>query len=465
MTNEAIANSTTATASEEEETQTVTEISTINVTDTTDTIEDETEESVSEDSDAEAFRGFILDAEMNIIVSSEGNRRKLREPYTVSLANVIDTYSAYFSVDRGLEDTLRKPNPTTIYSGDTPIGQSVKLTLDANLQTDIYAYMAANDLIGSVTILAADGSIKSLVSFPSYDANIEFDENREANATTNYSLKSDTPGSIIKILTSVIASKYNYDEYLDNGIIPFECDSDAVRNWNYDESPDSYPVLLTNRQALRVSSNCFYASFALSIGAEALISNLNSIFRYSDSFNCGFYHDISNGDIDKDTNTNPELARCGYGQRGKVSPLYMAMCSNAVITGEMNEPYILDSTIDTVTLETIENKAAKNTINTIEDELTENTCNGMLDVAGDLGFNINGYDSGNIYAKTGTAEIGTEANPLNDIHYIVVTTSNNTRDVSATQTVIFQYRNSPKRFASGDAPHMQNILNIIYKED
>lgn len=400
------------------------------------------------------YRGFIIDCNGEIIVFNENSLRKFSDPYAVSCSNIIDTYNSKFSIDNTYEKMLRTPNPTPIRSANGYfVGQSIQLTLDADIQTEIYNYMKENNIIGSFTIVDATGAVKTLVSYPSYDANAEFDKIiKEDHACLNRCLEAAVPGSTMKILTSVLASRYGFNKFKDPGYLS----SVDVANWDVnDDKPYPSSIIRTNREAFRFSSNCFYSTFTLDIGAEKFREGLNDLFKFDTAIDCDFVT-IKNF-IDLSSNAN--LARAGFGQREKISPLYLAMVSNGVITGEMKRPYIVDKTIDTKTMDVIKPVSSVNTISVIPEEYTTNTKNGMLDVATDLNLAVNGHT---IYAKTGTAELSDD-DSKKDIHYIVSTVSDNEGSVENTETVVFQYMNSPNPYASGDSIHMKKILNMIYE--
>lgn len=401
------------------------------------------------------YRGFIVDCNGKIVVYNDDILRKFSEPYAVSCANIIDTYNSEFSIDNAYEKMLREPNPTTLRSDDGHyVGQSIQLTLDADIQTEVYNYMKENNIIGSFTIIDADGAIKSLVSYPSYDANAEFDEIiKEDHACLNRCLEPETPGSTMKILTSILATIYGFDEYKDPGYLS----TVDVANWDVKNcKPYQSSVFRTNRQAFRFSSNCFYASFALDIGADKLRNGLNEVFKYETNIDFGLAT-IKNS-IDLSTNGN--LARAGFGQREKVPPLYIGMISNGVVTGEVFKPYIVNNTMDTQTMEILESLSSVEKLNDIPNEYTTDTKNGMLDVAKDLKLSVNDHI---IYAKTGTAEVADD-DSKKDIHYIVATVSDDKCTIENTETIVFQYTNSPNEYASGDCIHIQEVLNMIYKK-
>lgn len=442
------------------------EIEVINNTSTTVTVETQAVTTIATETITDAvpdksvekewhYRGLIIDCNSKIVVFNDDTLRKFSEEYAYSCSNVIDSYNSKFTIDNAYEDLLRTPNPTPIRSSDGHfMDQSVQLTLNADMQTEIYNYLKENNIIGSVTIVDATGAIKSLVSYPSYDANAEFDKIiKEDHACLNRCLEAAIPGSLMKMLTSVLASMYGFDNCEDKGYLA----TVDVANWDVkNDKPYATPIIRTNREALRFSSNCFYSEFTLDIGADKFRKGLNDLFKYDTPIDCGFVT-IENT-IDLSSNGN--LARASFGQREKISPLYLCMISNAIISGEMNIPFVLDKTIDTKTMDVIKTVSSVDTISTIPEEYTADTKNGMLDVASDLNLVVDRYI---VYAKTGTAQICDDGSQK-DIHYVLSTISDNESSVKNSTTVLLQYLNSPAPYASGDSVHMQNILDIAYRE-
>lgn len=400
------------------------------------------------------YRGYVADKNNTILLYNEGNLRKIAEGYQESLGNVLDSYNSYLSIDKVFENTLRIHNPSNIRSDDGHLmGVSMVLTLDAPLHNDIYNYMKENDIFGSVTVLDADGKTRAIVSYPSYDANADFTTlSLEPHACLNRCIEPETPGSTFKILSSVVAADYDITEYSDPGYLP----AFDISNWDSNQKQYPTAVKRTLRQAFAFSSNCWYSQLFYDLGAEKVTASLDKYFSYNSSIECDFT--VLKNQIS--LSTNADLTRAGFGQRENISPLYIAMCANATITGELNVPYIADKTVDSVTWSDIEQLGEKKTLSTIPSELTEEVRVGMQDVAADLGLSVK--DGVELYGKTGTAEVSDDRE-TNDIHYIVVTCTDDKLSIENTQTIVFQYINSKNKYASGDANHMQAIINMIIK--
>lgn len=400
------------------------------------------------------YRGYIADKNNIILLYNEGNLRKIAEGFQESLGNVLDSYNSYLSIDKVFEDTLRAPNPSEIRSDDGHLmGVSLVLTLDAPLHNEIYNYMKENNIVGSVTVLDADGKTRAIVSYPSYDANADFSTlSLEPHACLNRCIEPAIPGSTFKILSSVVAADYDITEYSDPGYMP----TFDISNWDTNKKTYPTPVNRNLRQAFAFSSNCWYSQLFYDLGAEKVTASLDKYFSYNDSIECDFT--VLKNQIS--LSTNSDLTRAGFGQRENISPLYIAMCANATVTGKLNVPYIADKTVDSVTWSDIEQLGEKKTLSTIPSDLTEEVRLGMQDVAADLGLSVK--DEVELYAKTGTAEVS-DSGKTNDIHYIVVTCTNDKLSIDNTQTIVLQYINSKNKYASGDANHMQAILNMIIK--
>ncbi|WP_303824162.1 penicillin-binding transpeptidase domain-containing protein [Ruminococcus flavefaciens] len=400
------------------------------------------------------YRGYVADKNNIILLYNEGNLRKIAEGYQESLGNVLDSYNSYLSIDKVFENTLRIHNPSNIRSDDGHLmGVSMVLTIDAPLHNEIYNYMKENNIVGSVTVLDAAGKTRAIVSYPSYDANADFTTlSLEPHACLNRCIEPARPGSTFKILSSVVAADYGINEYSDPGYLP----TFDISNW--DSNKKQYPTAVKRslRQAFAFSSNCWYSQLFYDLGAEKVTASLDKYYSYSDSIECDFTV-LKNQIL---LSTNSDLTRAGFGQRENISPLYIAMCANATVTGELNVPYIADKTVDSVTWSDIEQLGKKKTLSTIPSDLTEDVRLGMQDVAADLGLYVK--DGVELYAKTGTAEVSDDGE-TNDIHYIVVTCTNDKLSIDNTQTIVLQYINSDNKYASGDANHMQAILNMIIK--
>lgn len=398
------------------------------------------------------YRGSMYDRDLNVLIYNKEQYRCIAEPFNISHGNLLDSYNSWLSVDRAFEELMRRKNPTTLRQDGHLIGQSLVLTIDSEIHDKIYRYMEANNIVGSVTVLDADGKVEALVSYPSYDANADFTTlDLGPAACINRCVSPVTPGSAFKILSGVIATRAHWDTTLDKGYIA-EFD---ISNWDCNGVPYPEPIPRNVDDAIRNSSNCWFADLFYRSGAESISTWLDEYFCYSKPIQCDFTT-LSNS-IQLDTPSN--LARAGFGQREKVTPLYLAMAANAVATDELNVPYIADRLIDSVTLKDIEQLGKKITLVKMpaEKQLTEGVLLGMSGVTEDLG--LKAEEGRKLYTKTGTAEVSDDES-VNDIHYIVTVCTDEGFNVDNTRTVVFQRMNSDFAYAAGDKEYMQAILDI-----
>lgn len=229
-------------------------------------------------------------------------------------------------------------------------GKDIKLTIDSNLQKELYEQFK-DDKSCSVAINQYTGEVLALVSTPSYDNNdfirgmssekwnaLNEDENKPMY---NRFRQVWCPGSTFKPIIAAIG--------LTTGEIdPNEDYGNEGLSWQKDSSWGSYhvttlhayePVILKN--ALIYSDNIYFAKAALKIGERDMESSLTKL-----GFNEELPFDIkvaksqfSNTDkIEKEI----QLADSGYGQgQILVNPLHMACIYSAFCNeGNMIKPYL-----------------------------------------------------------------------------------------------------------------------------
>lgn len=229
-------------------------------------------------------------------------------------------------------------------------GKDIKLTIDSNLQKELYEQFK-DDKSCSVAINQYTGEVLALVSTPSYDNNdfirgmssekwnaLNEDENKPMY---NRFRQVWCPGSTFKPIIAAIG--------LTTGAIdPNEDYGNEDLSWQKDSSWGSYhvttlhayePVILKN--ALIYSDNIYFAKAALKIGERDMESSLTKL-----GFNEELPFDIkvaksqfSNTDkIEKEI----QLADSGYGQgQILVNPLHMACIYSAFCNeGNMIKPYL-----------------------------------------------------------------------------------------------------------------------------
>lgn len=229
-------------------------------------------------------------------------------------------------------------------------GKDIKLTIDSNLQKELYEQFK-DDKSCSVAINQYTGEVLALVSTPSYDNNdfirgmssekwnaLNEDENKPMY---NRFRQVWCPGSTFKPIIAAIG--------LTTGAIDSNEDyGNEGLSWQKDSSWGSYhvttlhayePVILKN--ALIYSDNIYFAKAALKIGERDMESSLTKL-----GFNEELPFDIkvaksqfSNTDkIEKEI----QLADSGYGQgQILVNPLHMACIYSAFCNeGNMIKPYL-----------------------------------------------------------------------------------------------------------------------------
>ena len=330
-------------------------------------------------------KGNIYDAKGNLLVSTgdDGKRRVFADNYAVSFANIITPMSEGF--DTTFDEIL-----TTPLASDKNVGQSIKLTLDGDVQNEIYSYMENNNIVGTVVVLRTDGSIMAQVNYPSYDPNSvadqKYNEDLAWGDVGNKAFSNYEPGSCFKIMSEVISDKLT-------AIAPF-VPGIAL---------GSYPMERSLSSAFVNSSNIFFAKAFDQIGADAVLEDLSSIFHFGadDNIKCDFGELNNNIEIYCDD----DLRRSAFGQSYVLTcPIYLAALGREAAFGDMVKPFVLKDVVDTSDSSVkIGNGSADNeVIASIPADYRQNLLNGMSAVGSDIGVYVPGGYS--FYAKTGTAE-------------------------------------------------------------
>ena len=322
------------------------------------------------------------------------------------------------------EDTLRGIDGTDIYivdenenrvatiaKQDKKDGQDVKLTIDSNLQKQVYDQMQ-NDKGLFVIMEPKTGELLALVSTPSFDSNdfvvgLTTDKWNELNNDENRPLfnrftQKYCPGSTFKPITGAIGlttGKINESEDFGYRGTSWQKDS-SWGNYHITTLTDySGPKNLLN--AIMYSDNIYFAQTSLKIGAESFASSLDKIgFNQSIDFPLT----LSKSQYANDNGTKIEgetkLADSGYGQGSiLVNPIHMASIYSAFANdGNMIKPRIeYDESKNGEIL--IENAFSKEASDIIESDLIQVVENGTA-----TDMKIDGLT---IAGKTGTAELKT----------------------------------------------------------
>ena len=326
-------------------------------------------------------------------------------------------------LEAAYEDRLRGIDGTEIYiqdeegnklktlaKQDKKDGEDIKLTIDSNLQKEIYEQMK-NDKGLWVVMEPSTGEILAAVSTPTYDSNdfvlgLSTDEwntlNNDANKPLyNRFIQKYCPGSTFKPITAGIA--------LSTGTItPDSTVQYSGTSWQKDSSWGDYNVTtLTSysgpknvANALLYSDNIFFAQTVLQMGADTFTQNLKNIgFNESLDFPLTLAKSQYSSSEDGEISTEIKLADTGYGQGDLlVNPIHMASIYSAFANGgSMVKPYIEYNNGETEIYK--ENVFTEEAAETVKNDLIQVVETGT---ANDM--KINGLT---IAGKTGTAELKT----------------------------------------------------------
>ena len=321
----------------------------------------------------------------------------------------------------------------TIASKTVQHGQDVKLTIDAELQNEIYEQFQEEKSC-TAAMNPYTGEVLALVSTPSFDSNDfirglteeEWKILNESDSKPMYNRfrQSWCPGSVFKPVTAAVG--------LESGALnPAEDYGSEGLSWQKNSTWGEYyvttlhtcePAVLEN--AMIYSDNIYFAKAALKIGAKELESALN---------NLGFYEELpfeikmtkSSYSNTENIETEIQLADSGYGQgQILVNPLHMASIYTAFCNeGNMIKPHLLykeDKTADYWIPEAFSKETASLVLEAMKKVISE--------VEG------TGYDAYRedvvLAGKTGTAEIkaSTEDTSGTELGWFCVFTAEKTEE-------------------------------------
>ena len=353
------------------------------------------------------YRGNIYDTNRTLLTYgtyANGNQdqRLYGEGFGYSFGNIISETSA--GLDSALSDLLRTKNPTPVNDNNN-VGESVRLTIDADKQTALCTYMANMGIAGSIVVLRTDGSIMAETSYPAYDPELydsdpEYSGSLYSGTIANKAFQNASPGSCFKIMSEVIADKngittvYDDGEWFDSGA--------TIVNWDHDTG--IYPIpKRTLSSAFVSSSNIFFAKVFDQLGTEKVLEDLNGLFHFCDPIECDF------GTIENNIEIYclDDLRRSAFGQSYvKTCPIYLAALGREAVFGDMVKPFVVQQVVDTNDpgRECAKGSTPYEVIASIPGDYRQNLLDGMRGVANNLGIYV--PENYEFFAKTGTAETG-----------------------------------------------------------
>ena len=315
------------------------------------------------------------------------------------------------------EDKLRAKEGAHIYieRGDEQItiakteasdGEDIKLSIDSELQEDVYNQMN-KEKGASIAMDPKTGEVLAMVSSPSYDSNTLVTYKTKTIAKTweksnnaefdNRANNAYSPGSTMKLITASIG--------LENKVInPSEKTEIKGLYWQNSSSWGDYKVTRVKDagsvnlyEAVKYSDNIYFADKAIKIGAEKYIEEAK---KFGIGVKSIFEYPMAKSQISNNGKLEDEflLADTGYGQ-GEVltTPLEITMAYSALGN---------DGNIMTPRLVISENNEAKIYSEAIsKDYLPElKKCFSAVINDSDGSGNLAKIEGVNLAGKTGTAE-------------------------------------------------------------
>jgi len=345
-------------------------------------------------------------------------------------------------------ETANGEKRATIQKIEKQDGQTIKTTIDANLQQT--AFDALENAAGSTVVMEPKtGNLLALVSKPAYNPNqfvvgisqAQYDayNNNEdkpfiSRLTTRYA-----PGSTFKPITASIG--------LESGATTIDETHDiSGLQWQKDESWGNYKisrVSVTDRVDLKTalvkSDNIYFAQEALEMGEDTFREGLNKL-TFGESYGLPLTMEPAQISNNESFGSEILLADTAYGQgQLLMSPIQMAANYSVLANdGVLTYPNLLvDSEVKTKEV------FAKSTIDTIKPMLVE-----VVTATEGTAHELNGL--GNIAAKTGTAELkqaqgerGVENSLVsvfdaNDSSYLAVSIVEDHREAGKTATQLIK---------------------------
>ena len=309
--------------------------------------------------------------------------------------------SGIYIVDEN-ENTLK-----TIAETDIEDGETIKTTIDIELQKEIYDEFNGDNGL-SVVMNSKTGEVLAMVSTPSFDSNKfitgftdeEWNTLSSSEDTPMFARYESTwaPGSSFKPVTGAIG--------LTSGSFTAEENfGTSGTSWQNNSSWGDYKVTtLTTysgaanlRNAIMYSDNIYFAKAALKIGSDTFAKQLLNI-GFDKSIDFPISMSTSQFAENNEFASEVQLADSGYGQgQVLVNPLHMASIYSAFVNdGNMIKPHI---ELSDNTEYLVENAFSKDAAEEIIDDMIQvvENRNGTAHEAQISGVTIAG--------KTGTAEL------------------------------------------------------------
>lgn len=305
----------------------------------------------------------------------------------------------------------------TIAKSEPKDGENVKLSIDMDLQKEIYSQMKGDSGTSSA-INPKTGEVLALVSSPSYDSNLfstyipeslsNLWKDKTKDPFTNRFSQVYSPGSTFKLVTAAIGLRQKT-------LNPTEAINISGTTWQKDNSWGSYKITRVDdikrpvnlRDAFVYSDNIYFAMQALKIGKDNFI-NGSKAFGIGEALPIDYPIAKSQISSEGSIKNDIALADTGYGQgQVQVSSLHLALIYSALVNnGDIMTP-ILELKSDTKSTVWKSQAIASENVKTLVDDLVQ-----VVEDKSGTGHDakISGI---RIAGKTGTPELKKDVNDIN----------------------------------------------------
>ena len=305
---------------------------------------------------ANSLRGNITDRDgvtlastdekgTRVYLASEEARRALSQTVgdTSGMSGAgVETYqsSTLMDISTSLMGRLSE-----LVSGSKHVGNSIQLTIDAELQAYISSVFPEG-YDGAVCVVNyKTGEILAMVSKPDYDPDGILNRQEDARAVEDTAYLNRclqglyTPGSVFKIVTltsaltndpSVVSQTFKCSGVWEFGNSKVNCAGNTAHGQ------------LDLKQAFAKSCNVTFGKLAYQLGADRLRATAET-FGFNQNFKFGDFI-LYNSQFPTSMKTDADLVWSGVGQATVlVTPLHMAMIAASVANdGVMMKPYLIE---------------------------------------------------------------------------------------------------------------------------
>lgn len=369
------------------------------------------------------LRGTIYDRDGNPLTKSEktGKSSQTREYIGGTAFTHIIGYNSKTYGRSGLEDSYDKDlmagsefsffdrfkDPKKL---ENQIGNSIKLTIDSELQKVAYNQLKSTGLNGAVVAInPKNGEILVLASTPSYDAN-DLEKSWEAiinnpnKPLINRALSGKyPPGSTFKVVTTVSGLENMADiedkKFNDKGKLTFE-----GTNYTLSNSGGTAWGKIDLKKAFVKSSNVYFGNLAMELTNKKLKNTAEKFYFNKEIDTEGFYISPSNfPEIPFSNRSN--IAQSGIGQSEiQATPMQMALVASTIANdGILMKPKLVSEIMNSEgeTLKIIaDEELARVTSRNIANKLTDYMRLVVTDGTGKKA-SVKGIE---VCGKTGTAD-------------------------------------------------------------